>query len=312
MRVGFIGFGEAARALADQLHRPGVGPLSAFCRGARNRPPYTPEFVEEAGRHGVTLVKSLDELAATSDLIVSAVLPTAAVEVSREVAPHLAARHLYVDVNASTPSAKREAGRLVEASGARYVDGALMGAVSLYGGAVPIYASGSGAEAFREATAPAGFQVTVVGSEAGMASVLKALRSVVTKGMASVIVEAMVAARRAGIVEEAFEAITGPMDKVAYSDFARMCITTDAIHADRRAAEMEGVIEVVRELGLEPIMTEATRRRLLWSAAFGLREVFGTKPPEDYRRVLELYDRLDRERRPPSPPSPSAGGKGSG
>lgn len=306
-RVGFIGFGEAARALAEQLHRGGVGPLTAFCRGARNRPPYTPAFVEEAGRHGVTLVNSLADLAAASDLVVSAVLPTATVEVGREIAPHLAARHLYVDINASTPSAKREAAGLVEARGASYVDAALMGAVSLYGGAVPIYASGSGAEAFREATGRAGFNVTVVGHEAGMASVLKALRSVVTKGMAALIVEAMVAARRAGIVEEAFEAITGPMDKVQYSDFARMCITTDAIHADRRAAEMEGVIEVVRELGLDPIMTEATRRRLLWSAAFGLREVFGARPPEDYRRVLELYDRLDRERRPAPPPEGASG-----
>jgi hypothetical protein len=111
--------------------------------------------------------------------------------------------------------------------------------------------------------------------------------------MEAVIVEAMFAAFRAGVPREAFAAVTGPMDALRFSDFATMCLTSDPIHAERRAEEMKHVAQVVRGLGVEPIMTEATCRRLEWSAGFRVRERGGPAKFTDYLEVLRLYDRLD-------------------
>jgi hypothetical protein len=62
---------------------------------------------------------------------------------------------------------------------------------------------------------------------------------------------------------------------------------------------MKSVAEVVRRLGVEPIMTDAARRRLEWSARFRLRETMGDTGFADYLAVLRRYDELDAATRRP-------------
>lgn len=292
LRVGFIGFGEAARVFASGLK--GTGSLAAFCRGPRHAPPYAAEFREAAARLGVQLVDTVEALARQADVLFSAVAPGAAAAVASETAAFLRPGQIFADINAVSPAAKEAMAAAVAATGARFVDAELMGAASLYGAAVPLYVSGSGADEFKRLFAPLGLNVTLVPGRPGAAAALKMLRSVVTKGMEALIVEAMFAAFRAGVAREAFTAITEPMDAVKFSDFARMCLTSDPIHAGRRAEEMTSVSEVIRELGLEPIMVEATRRRLAWSARLTGSQAADSPAITDYLEVLRLYDRLDR------------------
>jgi 3-hydroxyisobutyrate dehydrogenase-like beta-hydroxyacid dehydrogenase len=292
-RVGFIGFGEAARVFAGGLHRAGAE-LTAFCRGPRHAPPYAPGFRQEAAALGVELVDTLEDLARRAEVLVSAVATSAAAAVAAEIAPLLGEGQLFADINAVPPSAKEAIAAAVTARGARFADVELMGAASLYGIGVPLYVSGSGAEQFERLFAPLGLQVTRVPGPAGAAATLKMFRSVVTKGMEAIIVEAMFAAFRAGVAREAFTAITEPMDAVKFSDFARMCVTSDPLHAGRRAEEMASVGGFLREIGVEPIMVEATRRRLAWSAGLGARSVVEREGTTEYLDVLRLYDRLDR------------------
>jgi 3-hydroxyisobutyrate dehydrogenase-like beta-hydroxyacid dehydrogenase len=310
LRVGFIGFGEAARTFAGGL-RPAGPELVAFCRGPRHAPPYGAEFRQAAAALGVELVDTPGELARRADVLFSAVATGAAAAVAGEVAPFLGPRHVFADLNAVPPATKETIAAAVAGRGARFVDVELMGAASLYGVAVPLYVSGSGAEEFRRVFAPLGLTVTLVPGSAGAAATLKMFRSVVTKGMEAIIVEAMFAAFRSGVAREAFTAITEPMDAVKFSDFARMCLTSDALHAGRRAEEMASVGEFLRGLGVEPVMVEATRRRLAWSAGLGARPAVERDKPTDYLDVLRLYDRLDRsggERSAGSEPHPHGGG----
>jgi hypothetical protein len=129
-----------------------------------------------------------------------------------------------IDVNASTPRAKRLVAEAVAANGGAYVDANLMGAVSIYGAAVPLYSSGDGAAAFAEVFTPLGFTIEL----AGTAAAVKMLRSVVTKGKEALIVEALTAASMAGVRTEALRGICEPMDATRYSKFV--------VRADRRAA----------------------------------------------------------------------------
>jgi hypothetical protein len=103
------------------------------------------------------------------------------------------------------------------------------------------------------------------------------------------VVEALTAASLAGVRKEALHGICAPMDATSFSKFTDMCIRTDVLHAARRAVEMEGVADGLREIGIDPIMTVATAQRLRASAALGLRETFAGGSSYDADAVLDAY-----------------------
>jgi 3-hydroxyisobutyrate dehydrogenase-like beta-hydroxyacid dehydrogenase len=287
--IGFVGFGEAARCFSAHLAAQGIDEILVFCDGTTNSPPYSQAFRAAANAQGATLLDSLDALLVRADVVISAVVVATATAVGRAIASGLRPGMLVVDINASTPSAKRAVAAAVSARGGRYVDANLMGAVGLYGAGVPLYCSGDGVDRFREIFGPLGLSIEVAGPEPGAAAAVKMLRSVVTKGIEALVVEAMTAASLAGVRQQALEGICGPMDVTRFSSFVDMCIRTDVLHAGRRAVEMEGVAEGLRELGIDPVMTLATTARLQASAALGLREDFAARPAYDANAVLDAY-----------------------
>jgi 3-hydroxyisobutyrate dehydrogenase-like beta-hydroxyacid dehydrogenase len=287
--IGFVGFGEAARCFATHLASRGATAMVAFCDGTSNRPPYSTAFRQSAAACGVTLVDSLAEVMNEAEIVFSAVVVATAAAVGESIARRVRRGMLVVDINASTPQAKRLLAAKVAARGGAYVDANLMGAVSIYGAEVPLYSSGDGAERFAETFSPFGFTIEFAGQQAGTAAAVKMLRSVVTKGIEALVVEALVAATIAGVREEALRGICEPMDATSFSKFVDMCVRTDVLHAERRAVEMEGVAGGLRELGIDPIMTDATARRLRQSATLGLRARFAETPAYDATAVLEAY-----------------------
>lgn len=286
--IGFVGFGEAARCFARHLGAQGLR-IQVFCAGSTHRPPYPDDFRNEAAALGVMLRDSLEDLLAEVDVVVSAVVVAAAPAVGQAIAAALRPGMLVVDINAATPRAKQDVAAAVNLRGGAYVDANLMGAVGLYGAGVPLYCSGDGAARFATLFTPLGLTIEVAGDSPGTAAAVKMLRSVVTKGIEALVVEAMTAASLAGVRQEALAGICGPMDATRFSDFVDMCLRTDVLHAGRRAVEMDGVADCLRELGLEPLMTEATAARLRASAALDLRAAFLARPGYDADAVLDAY-----------------------
>ncbi|MGY3588473.1 3-hydroxyisobutyrate dehydrogenase-like beta-hydroxyacid dehydrogenase [Bradyrhizobium sp. USDA 4341] len=268
--IGFVGFGEAAQCFAAHLAAKGGPAPLVFCAGKTNRPPYSEGFRGMASTCGVELVDSLSALMARADIVFSAVVVATAVPVGEAIASLVRPGMLVVDLNASTPRAKRLVGDAVAANGGAFC-------------------SGDGAARFAELFVPLGFTVELAGLEAGTAAAVKMLRSVVTKGMEALIVEALTAASLAGVRSEALRGICEPMDATRYSKFVDMCVRTDVLHAERRAVEMDGVAEGLREIGLQPIMTEATAARLRTSAKLGLRDDFAARQAYSADDVLDAY-----------------------
>ncbi len=122
------------------------------------------------------------------------------------------------------------------ANGGAFVDANLMGAVSIYGAAVPLYCSGGGAEALRWFVCAARLCDRARRPRRGHRSRGgRCFAGVVTKGMEALIVEALTAASLAGVRGEALRGICEPMDATRYSKFVDMCVRTDVLHAERRA-----------------------------------------------------------------------------
>lgn len=289
-RVGFVGLGELGYNVAQGLKEAGIAEIRAY--DLRNRPPHTEFFRERAGRAGVELVSTMAELIARADLVVSAVTVTAAMPVAREAVPFLNSRHIYVDINSCAGPAKAEIAAVISATGARFVDAAGMAGAPIYRHKMAIWACGEGAEEFQRGMSRFGMQIRVLPGPPGAAASVKMLRSVLMKGTEALLWEMLVAAHRAGLDQEVYEAAILGMEDMPFSARTNSFITRGAIHAERRAHEMEHAAANLRSLGVEPIMTEATCRRLQWAADLDLKTYFDWTAPADYQLVMEAVAKL--------------------
>ncbi len=63
-------------------------------------------------------------------------------------------------------------------------------------------------------------------------------------------------------------------------------------NGERRAREMDEVAETLRSCGIDPIMAEATARRMDWSIPMGLKRKFAGKNPESYSEFAKAVQEL--------------------
>lgn len=296
-KIGFIGFGEVAYHMASGFHEAGLRDKVAYCRGPKNKPPYTEAFRQRARTVGVELVPTLEDVVKRSDCIFSLVTGVVSLEVARQVAPFLDPRILYVDANNSPPQAKEMAALAVNARGARFVDAMLIGAAQVKKHQVLIWASGDGAEEFKTAMSQYGMNIELISEKAGAASMLKSIWEVLTKGFQGLLWEMLLAAHKAGIDLKAhpYPSIETGAEPINFT-IPEYLVWHSGIHAARKAGELRLVGEELRRLGIEPIVTEAASERLAKLAEFNLKEQFGEKPVPEASRVMT--EAIERRRAP--------------
>jgi 3-hydroxyisobutyrate dehydrogenase-like beta-hydroxyacid dehydrogenase len=285
-RIGFIGFGEAGFHIAKGLRAAGAAPAMAY--DIHSGTPGRGEIIQRrAAEAGVTLAASSAELAEDCDILLSVVTCDQASAAARQTVPHLASRHYYADLNSVSPAVKQSIAGIVAASPARFIEIAVMAPVPPYGHAVPMLAGGDAAEELSAMLAPFGMRIEVASREIGVAAAAKMFRSIVIKGMEALITECVLAAGRYGAAERVFRSLAETYPGIDWPAMADYSVGRVVVHGERRAREMEEVAETLRSLGLEPIMAEATARRMDWSAQLGLKARFGGEPPASYRDLVE-------------------------
>jgi 3-hydroxyisobutyrate dehydrogenase-like beta-hydroxyacid dehydrogenase len=289
MKLGFIGFGGAGYGLAKGLKEAGLEQIHYY-----DRMQETPPFAEVIGRHaaeiGAVRASTAAELLGRIDLVISCVTGAMAVSVAEEAAPHLGARHLFVDVNTASPKVKEQAAAIVEKAGAAFCDAAMMGPIPTYLHRVPILASGSGAERFQSLMQPYGMNIRLIGAKPGQASAIKMFRSIFMKGLLSLFLEMLTATHRYGVDETVLASIAETMDGPTFLETARAQMTKGSVNAGRMAHEMEDVVATLDELGVPAGMSRAAREKLEWCAGFGLRERFGGEIPSTLEEVLRAME----------------------
>ncbi|MFC1933541.1 DUF1932 domain-containing protein [Chloroflexota bacterium] len=316
-RLGVIGFGEAGYYMSKGLKEAGFGQIVAYNNGRRNKPPYTEAFKQKAQSIDVKLTTTLKELIENTDLIFSTVIPQASVEVTREAAPFLAPSHLYVDLNSCSPEAKREGWGILKERGVCYVDGVIgvgnpiqdenrspipstgegakesRATISKYEHRSPICAAGEGAEEFHDTMSKYGMNIYAVSGKVGDAALLKMIISTLAKGIDSLLWESFQALHKAGLDPKIYASHWA--SRAGLFDGADHMISRTAIHARRRAGEMEFSADTLRSLGVEPIMAEATAKHLAWCAGLNLQDYFPEGQPSTYKAVFEILDRIKQE-----------------
>lgn len=242
--MAVFGLGEAGSVIAADLVAAG-----ACVRGYDPAPVSTPDGVArvEEPRHSLEGAELVLGITAGQDAEVA--LRQAVDEVHGSV--------LYADLSTSSPSQQRRLACIANETGLDFADVALMSTVPGTGIRTPQLVSGPGAQRYVDVMMPLGARATVVGAEAGAAATGKLLRSVVTKGLAALMIEAMRAGDACGQEEWLWGHLVSELAAVDEAMLRRLLEGTPA-HALRRQHEMEAATELLAELGVVPVMTRAT------------------------------------------------------
>src|SRR5947208_6948402 len=110
-------------------------------------------------------------------------------------------RGLYIDANAVSPDTTRAVGAAVEAAGATFVDGGVIGPPPRQKGSTRLYLSGAAAGRVAEIFGGTELAPVVLNHEPGTASALKMAYAAWTKGSAALLLAALSAARAEGVEE---------------------------------------------------------------------------------------------------------------
>jgi len=287
MRVTFVGFGEVAAAFAPAFAARGAE-VAAYdvlldAPGGRAR---------LAARAGETPVAFADR--ATALRGARYVFSTVTTDVARDAAQGCSAwlvpGQTWVDLNATEPALKREIAGIVEARGAAFVEGALLGAVGVSGARTELLLGGAqGAQTAGLLAADYGLNVRHYSDEIGKASTYKMLRSVFSKGLEALLIEFLVAGERAGMRAELWAEVVELLGRDRFAKVATNWVCSHAVAHERRWHEVVQVEKVLRELGLEPTMTSATEQLFRRSVALDMRAAFGARPPS-MEPVIRFFD----------------------
>ncbi|MCJ2183723.1 DUF1932 domain-containing protein [Novosphingobium sp. 1949] len=248
--LALIGFGEAGSTFA----RAGEWRARAFDIAA--------DRTAVMAGIGVESAPSLAEVLGGASLVLSLVTADQALAVARQCAALIAPEALFCDMNSVAPGTKRAAAQAFAAAGKRYVDVAIMAPVNPARLAVPLNIAGPDAAEAQEALGALGFQKTaIVGESVGRASAIKLTRSVMVKGLEALTAEMMLAAEAEGVAEEVLASLDASEKRDSWFERADYNLDRMLVHGRRRSAEMAEAAAMLRDLGIEPLMTDGTVRR---------------------------------------------------
>jgi len=162
------------------------------------------ESRRRAARAGLEDSGSLEELSASSELILSVCPPDAATALAESVAA-TGYTGIYVDANAVSTGTARTVAAIIENAGARFVDGGIIGPPAHNPGSTRLYLSGAEAAAVVDAFQGSALQAIAMDTRPGAASALKMCYAAWTKGSAALLTGVRALALAEGVEEALLE-----------------------------------------------------------------------------------------------------------
>ena len=254
--LALIGYGEVGQTFARALlAHDGVRVVAYDI--LFDDPAIGAAHIAEARAAGVAVAADAASASGVARLVISAVTADVAADVAEQAAGYLRRDQIFFDVNSASPATKRRAARFVEASGASYVEGAVMAPVAGPGIRVPILAGGPAAAAAAETLNALGMNVTPVATEIGRASAMKLCRSIMIKGLEALIIDCAAAAREFDVEREVFDSLAATFPSIDWPALATTMAGRVRRHGVRRAAEMREAAEMLVDLGVDPGLCRA-------------------------------------------------------
>ena len=253
----------------------------------RGRSPRTRALAE-----GLTLLPDLDDVVATSDVVVSICPPGAAEHALAAIvsaAVRTASAPLVADLNAISPALAATLAERAGRAALDFVDGSLSGPPPTPTGATHLYLSGARAAQLAACPGP-GLRPRVVGDRPGQASAVKMCTASVYKGTTAVWAQALQTAAALDVLDVVVADLAEEFPGTAANAGRLIAVATSK--SGRFVAEMEQIAATQGAAGAGPELFEAMAqvyRRLAATPLAGL-------SPEEARDLTDLTEVLDRLR----------------
>ena len=210
-----------------------------------------------AAEAGIEAVPDDATLVREADALLAVLVPSEAAALGERIAGALertGSSLLYADLNAISPRTAQGIGMRLEAAGARFVDGGIIGGPPQPGRAGPrIYVSGADAPELAQLGGD-GLTVRVMGERIGEASGLKMCYAALTKGVTALATELLVAAEVMGLSAPLKAELEGGQGSQWAS--LQRGVAGMPPKAYRWVGEMEEIAATFGDLGLTPRMLE--------------------------------------------------------
>jgi 3-hydroxyisobutyrate dehydrogenase-like beta-hydroxyacid dehydrogenase len=260
-RIGFLGYGEVGQRFAADLRAAdsdiGLSTFDLLLHQAA--------VGDAMRRHAAAqrVEPSVDaaSLVSTSNLIFSAVTADQTLQAARSLAVLPLGDAWVIDVNSAAPQTKIECAAVITAAGGRYVEAAVMTSVPPHGIRVPMLLGGAHAKPAEKLLRELGFVAESVSSELGVASAIKLCRSVIIKGLESLVVESFTAARFLGVERQVLSSLQESYPQFDWEKQGDYLFSRVIQHGRRRAEEMRASAQMVDVTGIGGIMALGAAHR---------------------------------------------------
>lgn len=248
MKIGWFGLGEAGSLLTADLIQADVSIVA-----------YDPAEVTTPA--GVQRVDDPHRVVLDANVIIAVTQGKEAIGALEQALTSISTEALYADFSTNSPGAKKEMAAIAARYNFQFADIALMSTVLGNGLRTPALVSGDGAEKFIKLFTKLGMPVDYVSEVPGDAALRKLLRSIMMKGLAGTIIEALRAGEKAGCQDWLWENIVTEITQADRQLLLRLVNGTEK-HAVRRLHEMEACQAMLEEFDIEPLLTRGTVENL--------------------------------------------------
>lgn len=256
LHIALIGYGEVGKIFAREFLARGVRTISVY--DIKLDEPATRDAMRaDAETAGACVAPDAAAAALRADVVFSCVTASAALDVAREAAGYLKPGQMFLDINSASPGTKKQAAAAVAASGADYIECAVMAPVPGPGLRVPILAGGPRAEHAALLFNALGMNIRAVATDYGRASAMKLSRSIIIKGLEALLIDCASAARAWGVEHEVFASLNQSFPSLDFAALANQMAGRVHEHGIRRAAEMREAAQMLCDIGLNGALAEA-------------------------------------------------------
>jgi 3-hydroxyisobutyrate dehydrogenase-like beta-hydroxyacid dehydrogenase len=297
-KVGLIGFGEAASAFVEGWLKAVSLEFAAFdIKTDDASEAVRASKWQDYSRWGIAGAETPAGALAGARIVFSVVTADQALAAAKNAAPHLEPGAFYFDCNSCSPGTKRRAAEAVAQAGGRYIDTAVMAPVHPKLHKTPLLLSGPDVEEVLAITKSLDMAASTVPGGVGAASSNKMIRSVMVKGLEALVLECVLAGRKAGVDEAVLDSLDASYPGFGWKKRAAYMMERAVTHGIRRAAEMREAALTVKELGFGGAMAGATAD---WQQKIGELRLSaadaGAKDEQDYGALADLiFRRLDSD-----------------
>ena len=123
---------------------------------------------------------------------------------------------------------------------------------------VPLFLSGNSTSPAKPILTALPLNFSIIDGPIGRASSIKMVRSIMVKGMEALTAECTLAATAAGVLDEVLPSLKTGHPHIDVETHATYNFERSIVHGLRRAAEMEEVSKMLRDLGLPNNMSQAS------------------------------------------------------